>query len=69
MLLLVIGVVVTEISVWGRRQQAAASRRAGYLDGLNGAARAVAVGGSPSALAYRRALDMRLRLPPGRTRA
>src|SRR5689334_3964689 len=49
-LLLVIGVVVTEISVWGRRQQAAASRRAGYLDGLNGAARAVAVGGSPSAL-------------------
>ena len=50
MLLLVIGVVVTEISVWGRRQQAAASRRAGYLDGLNGAARAVAVGGSPSAL-------------------
>jgi len=41
-LLLVIGVAVTEIAVWGRRQYATASRRAGYLDGINGAARAVA---------------------------
>src|ERR1700726_2953082 len=44
-LLLVIGVAVTEIAVWGRRQHAAASRRAGYLDGINNAARAVAAGG------------------------
>ena len=49
-LLLVIGVAVTEIAVWGRRQQAAASRRAGYLEGINSAAQAVAVGGSASAL-------------------
>ena len=38
-LLLVIGVAVTEIAVWGRRQHVAASRRAGYLDGINSAAR------------------------------
>ena len=49
-LLLVIGVAVTEISVWGRRQHAAASRRAGYLDGIHAAAQAVASGASPSAL-------------------
>jgi K+-sensing histidine kinase KdpD len=49
-LLLVIGVAVTEIAVWGRRQHAAASRRAGYLDGINSAAHAVAAGASPSVL-------------------
>jgi K+-sensing histidine kinase KdpD len=49
-LLLVIGVAVTEIAVWGRRQYMAASRRAGYLDGISAAAQAVAAGGSPSAL-------------------
>jgi K+-sensing histidine kinase KdpD len=49
-LLLVIGVAVTEIAVWGRRQHAAASRRAGYLDGIHAAAQAVATGSSPSAL-------------------
>ena len=49
-LLLVIGAAVTEIAVWGRRQHSAASRRAGYLDGINDAARAVAAGDSPSAL-------------------
>jgi K+-sensing histidine kinase KdpD len=49
-LLLVIGVAVTEIAAWGRRQYVAASRRAGYLDGINSAARAVAAGGSVSAL-------------------
>jgi hypothetical protein len=38
-LLLVIGAAVTEIAVWGRRQRVAASRRAGYLDGINSAAR------------------------------
>jgi K+-sensing histidine kinase KdpD len=45
-LLLVIGVVVTELAVWGRRQYTVASRRAGYLDGINAAAQAVAAGGS-----------------------
>jgi K+-sensing histidine kinase KdpD len=50
-LLLVIGVAVTEIAVWGRRQHEAASRRAGYLDGINAAAQAAASGTSPSALA------------------
>jgi K+-sensing histidine kinase KdpD len=49
-LILVIGVAVTEIAVWGRRQHVAASRRAGYLEGINAAAEAVAVGGSTSAL-------------------
>ena len=43
-LLLVIGAAVTELAVWGRRQQAAASRRAGYLAGINAAAEAVAAG-------------------------
>jgi K+-sensing histidine kinase KdpD len=49
-LLLVIGAAVTEVAVWGRRQQAAASRRAGYLEGINAAAQAVAAGDSPSEL-------------------
>jgi K+-sensing histidine kinase KdpD len=49
-LLLVIGVAVTELAVWGRREHAAASRRAGYLDGINAAAQAVAAGGAPSTL-------------------
>jgi K+-sensing histidine kinase KdpD len=49
-LLLVIGVAVTEIAVWGRRQHTAASRRAGYLDGISAAAQAVAAGESPGAL-------------------
>jgi K+-sensing histidine kinase KdpD len=49
-LLLVIGVAVTEIAVWGRRQHAAASRRAGYLDGINATAEAVATGEAPADL-------------------
>jgi K+-sensing histidine kinase KdpD len=49
-LILVIGVAVTEIAVRGRRQHVAASRRAGYLEGINAAAEAVAVGGSPPVL-------------------
>jgi K+-sensing histidine kinase KdpD len=50
-LLLVIGIAVTEIAVWGRRQHAAASKRAGYLDGISGAAEAAAAGDSPATLA------------------
>ena len=49
-LLLVIGVAVTEIAVRGRRLYAVASSRAGYLEGINGAARAAATGGSAQAL-------------------
>ena len=49
-LLLVIGVAVTELAVWGRRQQTAASRRAGYLDGISATAGAVAAGEGPSEL-------------------
>jgi Domain of unknown function (DUF4118) len=49
-LLLVIGVAVTEIAVWGWRQHSVAGRRSGYLAGINDAAQAVAAGESPSAL-------------------
>lgn len=48
-LLALIGAAVTEIALWGRRQQARASTRAGYLDGVVSAARLAATGGaSPS---------------------
>jgi len=43
-LLVVIGLGVTEIALWGHRQQARASGRSGYLDGVLGAARLVAEG-------------------------
>lgn len=49
-LLLLVGFAVTEIAVWGHRQHLVASRRSGYLAGINDAARAVAEGDSPSAL-------------------
>ncbi|QTE29384.1 DUF4118 domain-containing protein [Pengzhenrongella sicca] len=42
-LLLLVGAAVTEIALWGRRQQARSSRRAGYLDGVFGTADIVAV--------------------------
>ncbi|GAA4729004.1 hypothetical protein Prum_099210 [Phytohabitans rumicis] len=45
-LLLIVGVAVTELAVWGRRQAAAASRDAGYLAGIQAAATVGAVGGS-----------------------
>ena len=51
MLLLIVGAAVTEIALWGRRQEARVSRRAGYLDGVFGTADIVAVQQlSPSAL-------------------
>lgn len=37
-LLVVIGIAVTEVALWGHRQQARANRRAGYLDGVLGTA-------------------------------
>ena len=50
-LLLVVGFAVSELALWGRRQEARASRRAGYLDGVFGTADIVAqVGTTPEAL-------------------
>jgi hypothetical protein len=46
-LVLVIGVAVTEIAVWGHREHASANRRSGYLQGINDAASAVVSGSSP----------------------
>jgi K+-sensing histidine kinase KdpD len=43
-LLALIGLAVTEIALWGRRQQARASTRAGYLRGVISAARLAASG-------------------------
>jgi K+-sensing histidine kinase KdpD len=40
-LLVLIGLAVTEVALWGRREQARASRRAGYLDGVLSTAEAV----------------------------
>ena len=45
-LLLLVGAAVTEIALWGRRQQARASREQGYLDGVLGTAATVAAGRS-----------------------
>jgi K+-sensing histidine kinase KdpD len=51
LLLVVVGVAVTEIALWGRRQQAGASRRSGYLDGVLGTSKIIAVREtSPTAL-------------------
>jgi K+-sensing histidine kinase KdpD len=49
LLLVVIGVAVTEIALWGRRQGLRAARRSGYLDGLVGTARLAADGDVPAA--------------------
>lgn len=43
-LLALIGLAVTEIALWGRRQQARASTRAGYLEGVVAAAHLAASG-------------------------
>jgi K+-sensing histidine kinase KdpD len=47
-LLVVISLTVSEVALWGYRQQAQASRRSGYLEGLLGAARAVVEGDTPT---------------------
>ena len=49
-LLLVVGVGVSELAVWGRRQQALASREAGYLAGIHAAAEVAASGRSAERL-------------------
>jgi GAF domain-containing protein len=43
-----IGLGVTEIALWGHRQQARAARRSGYLDGVLGAAKVVSDGDTPA---------------------
>jgi K+-sensing histidine kinase KdpD len=47
-LLLVIGLLVSEIALWGYRQQSQAARRSGYLEGVLGAARSVSQGDTPT---------------------
>jgi K+-sensing histidine kinase KdpD len=49
-LLCVIGVGVTELAAWGRRQHYRAGQQLGYLKGLHAAAEVVATGGSPTRL-------------------
>jgi K+-sensing histidine kinase KdpD len=49
-LLVLIGAAVTEIALWGRRQQARASRQKGYLDGVLTTSAAVADGMSTEEL-------------------
>lgn len=49
-LLLVVGVGVTEVAAWGRRQQMLVSRQAGYLAGIQAAAQVVAEGGAVNPL-------------------
>src|SRR5512134_3085433 len=45
-LLVLVGAAVTEVALWGRRQQARASREQGYLDGVLRTAAAVGAGRS-----------------------
>ena len=45
---MLIGAGVTEIALWGHRQQARAARRSGYLEGVLGAARIVSEGTTPT---------------------
>jgi hypothetical protein len=45
-LLMLVGVAVTEVALWGRRQQARASREQGYLDGVLSTAATVGAGRS-----------------------
>jgi GAF domain-containing protein len=47
-LLVLIGLAVTEVALWGYRQQERAARQAGYLEGVLGAASAVADGDAPA---------------------
>jgi K+-sensing histidine kinase KdpD len=48
LLLVLIGLAVTEIALWGHRQQARAARRSGYLEGVLGAAKVVSEGETPA---------------------
>jgi K+-sensing histidine kinase KdpD len=48
-LLVLIGLAVTEVALWGYRQQVQSARRSGYLDGVVGTSRAVVEGETPVA--------------------
>ena len=47
-LLVIIGACVTEIALWGHRQQGRAARRSGYLEGVLGTAKVVSEGDAPA---------------------
>jgi K+-sensing histidine kinase KdpD len=47
-LLVLIGACVTEIALWGHRQQGRAARRSGYLEGVLGTAKVVSEGDAPA---------------------
>lgn len=47
-LLVLISFAVTEVALWGHRQQAQAARHTGYLDGVLGVARTIAEGDTPA---------------------
>lgn len=49
-LLLLVGVAVSELADWGRRQQASAGRQAAYVAGIQGAMEAIARASSPDAV-------------------
>ena len=49
-LLLAVGIAVTELALWGRRKHEQASREAGYLAGIQSASELVSAGGSTGAL-------------------
>ena len=51
LLLVLVGIGVTELAIWGGRQQAAASRRAGYLNGLMATSQIVSAQSSSAAFA------------------
>jgi len=51
LLLVLVGVGVTELAIWGGRQQAMASRRAGYLNGLMATSQVVSAQSSSVAFA------------------
>ena len=56
-LLVLVGAAVTEVALWGRRQQGRASRRAGYLDGVLQTAEVVASGAEAPADVVSRVAD------------
>ena len=56
-LLVLVGAAVTEVALWGRRQQGRASRRAGYLDGVLQTAEVVASGAEAPADMVSRVAD------------
>ena len=62
-LLVLVGIAVTEVALWGHRQHARASQQQGYLDGVHGTAATVGAGRT-STSSYHRS---RLRPDPRRT--